>query len=824
MTATAFPKNPYIIGRPIYDSANFYGREEIFQFIEDNLENEAQVILLFGQRRIGKTSILHQIPQAVNLENFVFAPLSLQGKGHKSLGEVLFELATDIKDSIQDYFKTSEVDISIPSVSDLKQNSSIFVDRFLAQIYNLLNSKNLVLLIDEFDVLEDTKKDSAINQFFPYLYSMLPKQKQLYIIPVVGRRLDDMPTLLGLFKDAPYKQIGLLDKYDAKQLICKPTEGILNYDANVIQAILDLSAGHPYFTQLICFAIFGRLRQQQRHDVTKEDVVEIVDKAIEYGEGGLAWFYDGLTKPERLIFSVIAEVQKYKNTTVWQFLKQQKVAKSKSLITANKQLLSWEFIKQEWEYIPVSIQIEKITAELVRLWLLKRHPAGQEIKSYQTWLWQNSLLRRYLPGGVAALTLILGGAIGWWYSPWGQIQQTRWDLVYLSDRVSNNVAINTAVAFAKDNKLNQSRKILQQALNAANLIENSGPKAWALRAIAEAYGKLGQNPEGIKILEQALDAANQIEDSASKAMALRAIAEAYGKLGQNLEGIKILEQVLLAANQIEDSGPKVRVLRAIAETYGKLGQNPEGIKILEQVLLAANQIEDSYYKAEVLSAIAEAYGNLGQNPDAIKILEQALLAANQIEDSGPKAWALSAIAEAYGNLGQNPDAIKILEQALLAAKQIEDSRDKAGALRAIAQAYGNLGQNPEAINLLQQALDAANQIQDSNDKASVLRDIAQATGNLEQNPEVTKIIEQTLNSANQIEDFTDSIEDFTDSILFNKTRILKDFAVAYAKQGKWYQARKIIDLITVEDIEAQALAGVLTIWAENKNSALVEQE
>ena len=55
---------------------------------------------------------------------------------------------------------------------------------------------------------------------------------------------------------------------------------------------------------------------------------------------GLAWFYDGLTKPERLIFSAVAEVQKYKNTDVWQFLKQQKVGKNKSLITANKQLLS----------------------------------------------------------------------------------------------------------------------------------------------------------------------------------------------------------------------------------------------------------------------------------------------------------------------------------------------------------------------------------------------------------------------------------------------------------------------------------------------------
>ena len=88
MTATSFPKNPYIIGRPIHESANFYEREEIFQFIEDNLLNEAQVILFFSQRCIGKSSILNQIPQAVNLENFVFVPLSLQGKAHKSLGEV----------------------------------------------------------------------------------------------------------------------------------------------------------------------------------------------------------------------------------------------------------------------------------------------------------------------------------------------------------------------------------------------------------------------------------------------------------------------------------------------------------------------------------------------------------------------------------------------------------------------------------------------------------------------------------------------------------------------------------------------------------------
>ena len=765
MTATAFPKNPYIIGRPIHEPSNFFGREEIFQFIEDNLENESQVILLFGQRRIGKTSIIKQIPQAVNLANFVFVPLSLQGKAHKSLGEVLFELATDIKDSIRDYLKTPQLDITIPSVTEFKRQSKIFVEQFLAQIYNLLESKNLVLLIDEFDALEDTKKDSAINQFFPYLYSILPKQKQLYLIPVVGRRLDDMPTLLGLFKEAPYKQIGLLDKYDAKQLICKPTAGILNYDANSIQTILDLSTGHPYFTQLICFAIFGRLRQEQRHDVTKQDVIEIIDKAIEYGEGGLAWFYDGLTKPEKLIFATIAEVQQHKNTDLWQFLKQQKINKKKPLTIAHKQLLSWEFTKQEWEYIPNSIQVDKITVELVRLWLLKRHPAGQEIKSYQTWLRDNSKLRRYLPSGVAALTLILGG-VTWWYSPWGQIQQVRWDLAYLSPRVSNDTAENVAVAFARDQKLNQAIKIIDKD------IEDPKYKAIALSAISEATSEIAQNREAIKILKQALISANQITISYLKAETLSEIAKTYSILNQHPEAIKILEQALDSANQIESSDSKARALNAIAEATGKLNQHPEAITILEQAVDSANQIESSFYKAWALSGISEAYGNLNQNPKAIKIIEQTLVSVNQIKDSVYKAWALIAIAEAYGNLNQHPEAIKILEQTLDSANQTEDSFYKARALNAIAEVYGKLNQHPEAIKIIEQALVSANQIQNSG----------------------------------------------------NKARALSEIAVAYAKQEKWHQARKVIDLITVEDYEAGALAGVLTIWAENKNPDLTDKE
>ena len=51
-------RNPYVIGVPLTDDAGFYGRQEIFRSIKDVLDAEKQnVVVLYGQRRIGKTSV-----------------------------------------------------------------------------------------------------------------------------------------------------------------------------------------------------------------------------------------------------------------------------------------------------------------------------------------------------------------------------------------------------------------------------------------------------------------------------------------------------------------------------------------------------------------------------------------------------------------------------------------------------------------------------------------------------------------------------------------------------------------------------------------------
>lgn len=63
------PLNPYIVGNSVGGSQAFVGREDILRNVRDILNNPRQnAILLHGQRRIGKTSILGELETQLQQE------------------------------------------------------------------------------------------------------------------------------------------------------------------------------------------------------------------------------------------------------------------------------------------------------------------------------------------------------------------------------------------------------------------------------------------------------------------------------------------------------------------------------------------------------------------------------------------------------------------------------------------------------------------------------------------------------------------------------------------------------------------------------------
>jgi len=373
MITSNLHRNPYIIGRPIGYRELLFGRESIFKLVQENLQQSQQLLLLYGQRRIGKSSIILSIPQQLaEVNGFVFVTFDLSFYSQQPWSSILAALAQAIVDNLE-----IETSISPPTTRELELEINIFERQFLPQVYQQLENKNLVLLLDEFDALIGQDLESSAieltKKIFRRLSDITTRNNKLFIVISIGEHLASTLNILKIFEDVPKIEIGLLDKDSTKELITKPAQGVLEYEEEAIKAIFNLSAGHPYCTQIICFAIFSRAREQNSFKIISADVERIVDTAIEIGEAGLSWFWYAFSIPEKVVFSAIAQAQETGQNYL-KLLEIQKIdAKNQLINQARKQLVDNGFLDATGE---------KIKVELVRRWIIKRYPLQDQIGQF----------------------------------------------------------------------------------------------------------------------------------------------------------------------------------------------------------------------------------------------------------------------------------------------------------------------------------------------------------------------------------------------------------------------------------------------------------
>ncbi|WP_138501026.1 ABC transporter substrate-binding protein [Nostoc sp. PA-18-2419] len=361
--------NPYIIGPPIVNKHQLFGRETLLRTIEDSLQQNAKFILLHGQRRIGKSSVLKNIPLFISQDEFVFVPCDLQHHSYSTLGEILYAIANAIVERLN----IDNTVLDTLKSRDLDNNPKLFTRRFLSTVYDILGNKKLVLLLDEFDVVTQNNTETAFA-FLRFLENLVTQDEELFVIAVIGRYLDYMPNLVQSFRGGIYQEIGLIDDESTKQQITQPAENILLYQQPTIEQIIKFSAGHPYYTQVLCHAIFNQARDESYSRIIPDCVNDAVSLAIERAEGGLATIWDGLSISEKIVISAVAEAQKNTTENPFKLLEIYGIVLTNPLQKAIKSLINKGLLH---------INPVKIKVELVRLWLLKRHLLKNEIKSLE---------------------------------------------------------------------------------------------------------------------------------------------------------------------------------------------------------------------------------------------------------------------------------------------------------------------------------------------------------------------------------------------------------------------------------------------------------
>jgi hypothetical protein len=254
--------NPYIVTAPV-SPPRFYGRTKLLNLIKQSFEGDrvlSPVISLIGSRRIGKTSLLYTLNelQAVRCRYVYVDTLSL-GRVN-DIEPLLFAIAYHLErvfGPIDDL-----MGLQIAS-EDPKSFSPRHFLRYIEGLVERLNVERLVLMIDEFEylfhLLGDEEASAKGIRFTEVLRSLVSQSGVFSLITAGVTPLHRLPHSVyssPFFNIALTERVSFLEPEESVALIKQPTCGLLSYDEDSIEHLLELSGGHPYVLQALCRLVF----------------------------------------------------------------------------------------------------------------------------------------------------------------------------------------------------------------------------------------------------------------------------------------------------------------------------------------------------------------------------------------------------------------------------------------------------------------------------------------------------------------------------------------------------------------------------------------
>jgi hypothetical protein len=247
--------NPYHAGRPVKEPAMFFGRDDALIWTEQQLTLGRRLLLIHGPDLIGKTSVLYRLsaflPETVHCLFFECKP-----QRGRPLPQVLAALARDLVNQLMDQNLIS------PHQVDTAADSATAVKSLLQQAVDALESKastdegyRLLLVLDDIHRVLDEEAFST-EGFFEFFADLLAQLPSLQVLLTLS---DETYTRLKhplLLSGAGFR-LGPISTDAAQQLIMRPAQGTLRFDAGVTKRISEITSNHPYYLHLFCYTLYN---------------------------------------------------------------------------------------------------------------------------------------------------------------------------------------------------------------------------------------------------------------------------------------------------------------------------------------------------------------------------------------------------------------------------------------------------------------------------------------------------------------------------------------------------------------------------------------
>lgn len=403
--------NPYIAGNPVTGPEMFFGREDVFQFISRTLigQHRDNVIVLYGQRRTGKTSVLYQLPSHLD-ERYLCIFVDLHGLSLEGLGGFLWELTNHIIRILR-----RDYQITLP-----KLNRSVFMDdprssfenEFLNDLWSVVGNKHVLLLLDEAVRLQEQVEAGKLDhEIFEYIRHLMQHYERLNFLFSLGSGLEEMEKEYSfLFSVGLYKKISFLDKKAANDLITLPVKDYYKIEPDAVIRIFQITSGHPYFIQLLCHCLFNCWKQKRMAQMGIHDVDDVLEEVVERGSAVLKHVWEESTPGEKAFMAgMVTAMGKHNHsinaeTIAKAWMRCNVMIPSSEMTKAIRSLIARDIIVGQDQFM--------FTIDLQRLWIQKHRRlewVKEEIADFVA-EWHSQVVSKIAKtgSGLAIASLIVG--------------------------------------------------------------------------------------------------------------------------------------------------------------------------------------------------------------------------------------------------------------------------------------------------------------------------------------------------------------------------------------------------------------------------------
>ena len=258
---------PFQAGEGLGSERTFAGRANLLDWLRGLwLQPDGKpAVVLVGQRRIGKTSLLNKVERdGLPGTGLLAVVVNIQGVG--SQYDFLSQTAGRMAALLE--LPEPELDRGEPYAA---------FKGFLKEAQGPLGDRRFLLMLDEADLIPERRLGDLLPGFLRAL--MQEPQYPVVMLFCGTTRLRAMAReyFSILFNTAQFRTVSYLTETESAEVLCKPTRDILDFDPLVLSDVYRLTRGQPLLLQMIGAALINAFNDELRRGKERSNYVDTKD-------------------------------------------------------------------------------------------------------------------------------------------------------------------------------------------------------------------------------------------------------------------------------------------------------------------------------------------------------------------------------------------------------------------------------------------------------------------------------------------------------------------------------------------------------------------